>query len=83
MIAPPAASAYTDRTVKVPLERYFPEYTGGADINKAAKYILWRFMQANRARLSVYPQYVAFYFLYSSLTLTSVVTQLDTSDRHK
>ncbi|KAH7920557.1 guanine nucleotide binding protein, alpha subunit [Leucogyrophana mollusca] len=40
---------------KVPLERYFPEYTGGADINKAAKYILWRFMQANRARLSVYP----------------------------
>ncbi|KAG8974264.1 Guanine nucleotide-binding protein alpha-2 subunit [Tulasnella sp. 425] len=41
---------------KVPLERYFPEYTGGPDINKAAKYILWRFTQANRARLSVYPQ---------------------------
>ncbi|KAG8220568.1 guanine nucleotide binding protein, alpha subunit [Butyriboletus roseoflavus] len=41
---------------KVPLERYFPEYSGGADINKAAKYILWRFMQTNRARLSVYPQ---------------------------
>jgi guanine nucleotide-binding protein subunit alpha len=40
---------------KVPLERYYPEYTGGSDINKAAKYILWRFMQANRARLSVYP----------------------------
>ncbi|KAF5322853.1 hypothetical protein D9619_002293 [Psilocybe cf. subviscida] len=40
---------------KVPLERYFPEYTGGNDINKAAKYILWKFMQANRARLSVYP----------------------------
>ncbi|KAJ7718628.1 G-protein alpha subunit [Mycena metata] len=40
---------------KVPLERYFPEYTGGPDINKAAKYILWRFMQENRARLSVYP----------------------------
>lgn len=30
-------------------------YTGGADINKAAKYILWRFTQTNRARLSVYP----------------------------
>lgn len=42
---------------QVPLERYFPEYSGGADINKAAKYILWRFMQTNRARLSVYPQY--------------------------
>ncbi|KAG8855304.1 Guanine nucleotide-binding protein alpha-2 subunit [Tulasnella sp. 330] len=40
---------------RVPLERYFPEYTGGPDINKAAKYILWRFTQANRARLSVYP----------------------------
>ncbi|KAG6908063.1 guanine nucleotide-binding protein subunit alpha [Tephrocybe rancida] len=40
---------------KVPLERYFPEYTGGLDINKAAKYVLWRFMHANRARLSVYP----------------------------
>ncbi|KAJ7804952.1 G-protein alpha subunit [Mycena olivaceomarginata] len=40
---------------KVPLERYFPEYTGGPDINKAAKYVLWRFMQENRARLSVYP----------------------------
>ncbi|KAF8425004.1 heterotrimeric G protein alpha subunit [Boletus edulis BED1] len=40
---------------QVPLERYFPEYSGGADINKAAKYILWRFMQTNRARLSVYP----------------------------
>jgi len=40
---------------KTPLEKYFPEYTGGADISKAAKYILWRFMRANRARLSVYP----------------------------
>ncbi|TFK45405.1 guanine nucleotide binding protein, alpha subunit [Heliocybe sulcata] len=40
---------------KVPLEKYFPEYTGGPDINKAAKFILWRYMQANRAQLSVYP----------------------------
>ncbi|KAK0491729.1 heterotrimeric G-protein alpha subunit, GPA3-like protein [Armillaria luteobubalina] len=40
---------------KIPLERYFPEFSGGNDINKAAKFILWRFMQANRARLSVYP----------------------------
>lgn len=29
--------------------------SGGPDINKAAKYILWRFTQTNRARLSVYP----------------------------
>ena len=47
---------FKSKLPKVPLEKYFPEYTGGADINKAAKYILWRFMQANRARLSVYPQ---------------------------
>ncbi|KAH9957678.1 G-protein alpha subunit [Russula dissimulans] len=40
---------------KVPLDKFFPEYTGGADVNKGAKYILWRFMQANRARLNVYP----------------------------
>ncbi|KAF7319107.1 Heterotrimeric G-protein alpha subunit [Mycena chlorophos] len=40
---------------KVPLNKYFPEYIGGADINSAARFILWRFMQANRARLSVYP----------------------------
>ena len=49
---------FKSKLPKVPLERYFPEYTGGPDINKAAKYILWRFMPANRARLSVYPQCV-------------------------
>ncbi|KIJ66158.1 hypothetical protein HYDPIDRAFT_110344 [Hydnomerulius pinastri MD-312] len=46
---------FKEKLPKVPLGEYFPEYTGGADVNKAAKYILWRFMQANRARLSVYP----------------------------
>ncbi|GAA6001713.1 hypothetical protein JCM10207_002279 [Rhodosporidiobolus poonsookiae] len=40
---------------KIPLERFFPEYTGGPDVNKAAKYILWRFTQLNRAQLSIYP----------------------------
>jgi guanine nucleotide-binding protein G(i) subunit alpha len=43
------------------METYFPEYTGGPDMNKGVKYILWRFMQVNRARLSVYPQYVSTY----------------------
>ncbi|TFK34414.1 heterotrimeric G-protein alpha subunit, GPA3-like protein [Crucibulum laeve] len=46
---------FKNKLPKVPLERHFPEYTGGTDINKAAKYILWKFMQSNRARLSVYP----------------------------
>ncbi|RHZ80365.1 hypothetical protein Glove_137g33 [Diversispora epigaea] len=40
---------------RVPLEQYFPDYSGGSDINKAAKYILWRFTQTNRARLNIYP----------------------------
>jgi guanine nucleotide-binding protein G(i) subunit alpha len=64
---------------QVPLEQYFPEYTGGSDINKATKYILWKFMQANRARLSVYPQYVApfFVFLLSALTLVSLTQATD------
>jgi guanine nucleotide-binding protein G(i) subunit alpha len=43
---------------KVPMDRYFSDYSGGADVNKAAKYILWRFTQLNRARLSIYPQSV-------------------------
>lgn len=38
-----------------PLENFFPDYTGGNDINKAAKYILWRFTQLNRAQLNIYP----------------------------
>lgn len=46
---------FAEKLQKVPLETYFPDYTGGQDINKAAKYILWRFIQLNRANLSIYP----------------------------
>lgn len=41
---------------KVPLEANFPEYEGGPNANNAAKYILWRFNQTNRAKLNIYPQ---------------------------
>jgi len=41
--------------LQVALERLFPECTGGSDFNKAARFILGKFMQANRVRLSVYP----------------------------
>lgn len=51
----------------VQLSRYFPEYTGGPDVNKAAKYILWKFMLSNRAKLNVYPQFVSFHLLPVSL----------------
>ncbi|KAH9034258.1 G-protein alpha subunit [Lactarius pseudohatsudake] len=46
---------FKNKLPKVPLDKYFPEYTGGADVNKGTKYILWRFMQVNRTQLSVYP----------------------------
>ncbi|WFD34947.1 Guanine nucleotide-binding protein alpha-2 subunit [Malassezia cuniculi] len=46
---------FTEKIPRVPLSNYFPDYTGGDDVNKAAKYILWRFTRANRAKLSVYP----------------------------
>ena len=66
---------------QVPLEKYFPEYSGGADTNKAAKYILWRFMQTNRARLSVYPQYVPS-LCVPLLNSCHCANQSDTSNGH-
>lgn len=38
-----------------PMEKYFPDYVGGANVNKAVKYILWRFKQLNRANLNLVP----------------------------
>ncbi|MCJ1309302.1 Guanine nucleotide-binding protein alpha-2 subunit [Agyrium rufum] len=38
-----------------PLSNYFPDYSGGNDVNRAAKYLLWRFNQVNRGHLSLYP----------------------------
>lgn len=39
-----------------PLSNYFPDYAGGDDAQRAAKYILWRFNQINRSHLNLYPQ---------------------------
>ncbi|KIN08447.1 hypothetical protein OIDMADRAFT_109991 [Oidiodendron maius Zn] len=38
-----------------PLSNYFPDYSGGNNINRASKYLLWRFNQVNRAHLNLYP----------------------------
>lgn len=57
-VSPSHLLIQVDSILQVPLERYFPEYTGGPNTNKATKYILWKFIQANRARLSIYPQCV-------------------------
>ncbi|KAH6668444.1 guanine nucleotide regulatory protein [Halenospora varia] len=39
-----------------PLSNYFLDYTGGNDVNRATKFLLWRFIQVNRANLPTYPQ---------------------------
>jgi guanine nucleotide-binding protein G(i) subunit alpha len=49
---------FREKLGRSPLGNYFPDYTGGNDVNRAAKYLLWRFNQVNRAHLNLYPQYV-------------------------
>ncbi|ORX63179.1 G-protein alpha subunit [Hesseltinella vesiculosa] len=43
------------KVMRTPMQDFFPDYGGGQDPNKAAKYILWRFLQTNRAKLNIYP----------------------------
>ncbi|CCX05290.1 guanine nucleotide binding protein, alpha subunit [Pyronema domesticum] len=43
------------KLTRSPLSNYFPDYSGGNDVNRAAKYLLWRFNQVNRAHLNLYP----------------------------
>ncbi len=50
---------FREKLPRSPLARYFPEFTGGDDLQKAAKFILWKFVMMNRARLTIYPQYVS------------------------
>ena len=49
---------FKEKLGRSPLGNYFPDYSGGNDVNKAAKYLLWRFNQVNRAHLNLYPQFV-------------------------
>lgn len=46
---------FKEKLALAPLSDWFPDYQGGADANKAAKYILYRFTQVNRAKLNIYP----------------------------
>lgn len=46
---------FKEKLPKIPLADWFPDYQGGADPNKAAKYILYRFTLVNRAKLNIYP----------------------------
>lgn len=47
---------FKQKLARSPLSDYFPDYSGGNDVNRAAKYLLWRFNQVNRAHLNLYPQ---------------------------
>jgi len=48
-------NVYTFRKMlnRIPLSKYFPDYSGGSDVNKAANYILNRFRLVNRAQLDL------------------------------
>ncbi|KAF8457594.1 guanine nucleotide binding protein, alpha subunit [Kalaharituber pfeilii] len=46
---------FRTKLARIPLSNYFPDYSGGNDVNRAAKYLLWRFNQVNRAHLNLYP----------------------------
>lgn len=69
---------FKDKLGRSPLGNYFPDYSGGNDVNRAAKYLLWRFNQVNRAQLNLYPQYAR---LLLSVIFANLV-QFDTSHRH-
>ncbi|KAJ2496282.1 Guanine nucleotide-binding protein alpha-2 subunit [Coemansia sp. RSA 1972] len=45
-----------EKKVKVvPISNYYPEYTGGSEYKHALNFVLWKFSQANRADLKIYP----------------------------
>jgi len=46
---------FRQKLPRSPLSNYFSDYSGGNDVNRAAKYLLWRFNQVNRAGLNLYP----------------------------
>ncbi|PYH83280.1 guanine nucleotide binding protein alpha subunit [Aspergillus uvarum CBS 121591] len=52
------ADLFREKLPHSPLENTFPNYNGGADVNKAAKFILWQFNEVNRAHLNLYPHLV-------------------------
>lgn len=44
---------------QVPLKNFFPDYTGGADVKEAIKYVRSRFRRANRAKLPIHFMFVS------------------------
>lgn len=73
---------FKQKLARSPLANYFPDYSGGNDVNRAAKYLLWRFNQVNRAHLNLYPQYDCYVSLFVELWLIfrSLTQATDTSN---
>eukprot|EP00834_Sanchytrium_tribonematis_P001092 NODE_23_length_42016_cov_0.755803.p30 type:complete len:132 gc:universal NODE_23_length_42016_cov_0.755803:8621-8226(-) len=49
------ADAFKDKLDRSPLENFYDDYNGGNDVTRAAKYILSKFTNVNRAKLKIYP----------------------------
>jgi hypothetical protein len=52
------AEAFGQKLLKTPLQTIHVEFSGGSDLNRACKYILWRFMQSNHHHLGIYPHLI-------------------------
>ncbi len=50
------AELFESQLQNMPLNLFFPEYTGGANVKEALEYILKQFISRNRSRLRVYAQ---------------------------
>lgn len=46
---------FAEKIKRIPLANYFPEYAGKDDFGKACKFMIWRFQQANKPNLPLYP----------------------------
>jgi len=46
---------FKEKVTKSPLGDYFPDYTGGNDLNEAVKYLLLKFLRLNTSHRNVYP----------------------------
>ncbi len=49
------AGRFKEKLRSKPLGDYFSDYSGGNDINRAARYLFWRFSLVNRRCLNLYP----------------------------
>lgn len=77
---------FASKLARSPLEKYFPDYKGGADPAKAARYIAQRFASLNRAGTEFYTQLVdnnnlhaTLRFVYSVVKETIISIDLKSS----